>query len=182
MKKKLPNKQNSQSKKTEFDDMLERLSSKQLKKDIKAAAKSVGEEGDIFLKLSLHPVIEIAARASWAYRDWASIYPEKSRKLSPKMVQTLHKTTNGSVIRNLLGAVLDQGFPRSAASRLLEVCMDHFTRNGYAIAVYANILGVFAEIVKIHPEIKHEVLLLAERHPMNDQSGFIVRLRAVASA
>lgn len=182
MKKNLPHKENKQSKKTAFDDMLERLSSKQLKKDIKAAAKSVGEEGEIFLQLSLNPVIEIAARASWAYRDWAIIYPEKCRNLSPKLIQTINKTTNGSVIRNLLGAVLDQGFPKSAAAGLLEVCMDHFTRNGYAIAVYANILGVFAEIVKFHPEIKQEVLLLAERHPMNDQSGFIVRLRAVASA
>ena len=156
--------------------MLERLSSKQLKKDIKAAAKSVGEEGDIFLKLSLHPAIEIAARASWAYRDWAILYPEK------KVIQTLHKTTKGSVIRNLLGAFLDQGFPKSVYVRLLEVCMYHFTRNGYAIAVYANILGIFADIAKVHPEIKQEVLLLAERHPMNDQSGFIVRLRAVATA
>ena len=60
--------------------------------------------------------------------------------------------------------------------------MYHFTRNGYAIAVYANILGIFADIAKVHPEIKQEVLLLAERHPMNDQSGFIVRLRAVATA
>lgn len=182
MKKNLPNKQISQGKKTTIEEMLERLSSKQLKKDIKAAAKSVGEEGDIFLKLSLHPVIEIAARASWAYRDWAILYPEKSRKLSPKVIQTLHKTTNGSVIRNLLGAILDQGFPKSVSARLLEVCLDHFTRNGYAIAVYANILGIFADLAKFHPEIKKEVMLLADRHPMNDQSGFIVRLRAVASA
>lgn len=182
MKNKITTKQEVQGKNAAYDNLLERLSSKKLKKDIKAAAKSVGEDGALFLQLSLHSVPEIAARASWAYRDWAEIHPEKSRKLCPKVIQTIDKTTNGSVIRNLLGALLDQGFPKSVSARLLAVCLDHFTRNDYAIAVYANLLGIFAEIAKTHPEIKQEVMLLAERHPMNDQSGFIVRLRAVASA
>lgn len=182
MKNKIATKQAIAGKKVTYESLLERLSTKKLKKDIKAAAKSVGGDGALFLQLSLCPVAEIAARASWAYRDWAELYPDMSRKLCPKLIQTLQKTTNGSVIRNLLGAILDQGFPKSVSARLLAVCMDHFTRNDYAIAVYANLLGIFAEIAKTHPEIKQEVLLLAERHPMNDQSGFIVRLRAVASA
>jgi hypothetical protein len=49
------------------------------------------------------------------------------------------------------------------------------------VAVYANFMIALLPYIKIYPELKDELMLIAERNPMKDKCAFQLRLNSVLS-
>lgn len=163
-------------------DLYPVLSVKMLKKDVLRHAEAAGEKGPELLKWSLHPEIEIANRASWIFRTWADLHPETLDSLFLKIFKTVRDSENGSVIRNLTGIWVDHGYAPRYDSKILELGILLLNTSHYAIAAYANVLGMLKYACQRYPELKEEIRLTALRHPLSDESGYQKRLNDVMNA
>lgn len=164
------------------DIVHQRLSEKMMKKDVEALAEAVGNHGEILLKYSLHAETETANRASWVYRSWAETHTILLPSLFNQMISVLNQTENGSVIRNLTGVWVDHGYPSKQDSKILDLGFKVLKNTNYAIAVYANILGILAFPCSRYPELKEEIRLIALRQPLAGENGFRKRLTDLLNA
>ena len=164
------------------DYWFQALSGKMLKKDVERYAKAVGENASILLKWSLHPEFEIANRASWIFRTWADLHTDQLESSFNAIFKVIQKTTNGSVIRNLSGIWYDHSYPEKYDSKVIDLCLSILGNTNYAIAAYANLLGILKYPCKRYPELKEEVRLQAMRHPLAEETAFQKRLNEALKA
>ena len=158
------------------------LSKKMLKKDVEGYAGAIGKNGVEYLKWSLHPEEEVANRASWIFRTWADKHSDQLPGLFQELYDTIAASDNGSVIRNLTGVWVDHAYPSRYDGKITALGIQLLNTSDYAIAVYANVLGFLKFPCSRYPELKEEIRLISQRHPLAGENGFIKRLQDVMNA
>jgi hypothetical protein len=134
-----------------------------------------------YYKLSNLPDYEDADKASWIIRTYFQKTREVSLTDQRKIISLLNSTKNESVLRNILGIIVDFPFSQNIEEELVNTCFKILNERHHKVAVYANALQGLIPIVKKHPELREEIILIAESNPMKDKCVFQLRLKTILS-
>ena len=134
-----------------------------------------------YYKLSNLPDYEDADKASWIIRTYFQKTKKVSLKDQRKIISLLNSTKNVSVLRNVSGIIVDIPFSQKTEEELVNTCFKILSEPHHKVAVYANALQGLLPIVKKHPELKEEIILIAESNPMKDKCVFQLRVKTILS-
>jgi hypothetical protein len=134
-----------------------------------------------YYKLSNLPEYEDADKASWIIRTYFQKTKEISLTDQRKIIKLLNSTKNESVLRNISGIIVDIPFSQKIEEELVNTCFKILSERHHKVAVYANALQGLIPIVKKHPELKEEIILITESNPMKDKCVFQLRVKTILS-
>ncbi len=134
-----------------------------------------------YFKLSNLPDYEDADKSSWIIRTYFQKTREVSLTDQRKIISLLNSTKNESVLRNILGIIVDIPFSERIEEELVNTCFKILNEQHHNVAVYANALQGLIPIIKNHPELREDISLITESNPMKDKCVFQLRLKTVLS-
>ena len=134
-----------------------------------------------YFKLSNLPDYEDADKSSWIIRTYFQKTKEVSLTDQRKIISLLNSTKNESVLRNISGIIVDFPFSQKIEEELVNTCFKILNERHHKVAVYANALQGLIPIVKKHPELREEIILIAESNPMKDKCVFQLRVKTILS-
>ncbi len=113
-----------------------------------------------------------AARVTWVLRNWSAQNNELANNFTTKFMNILERSDNDSVLRNLSGIFIDNGFPTKLEGRLTHYCFRVLLENKRAIAVHANSLALLYQLHKKFPELDQEIKATIFDHPNRNKASF----------
>jgi hypothetical protein len=168
---------NNSKNKITISNLEELLSQAKSKQAIISIAHTCGDNGNPLLKLSLHGDANIAAKASWVFRTWAEMHPKEAKNSTEKVISVLQCSNLDPVLRNILGAVYDNGFPKKFEAIFIDICLGLILERNRAVAVHCNALGILIDLSKKHPALRIEVELALERSQIENTAAFSAQLK-----
>lgn len=160
-------------------DLIQRLELINSKAAITKLVQDFDNSGNDFkelLYLIKNKQIECIDKASWVARDFANIQTEIVIKYYKNVIEIITSNFSDPVKRNLTGLLVDIGIPEKYESVVLDMSVNLLLDYKIAVAVHANALKLLNILAKKHPELKHEINLIAERHPYKDRVSFFCNL------
>ena len=160
-------------------DLIQRLELINSKTAITKLAQDFDNSGNDFkelLYLIKNKQIECIDKASWVARDYANIQPAVTIKYYKTVIDIITYNFSDSIKRNLTGLLVDVGIPEKYESVVLDMSVNLLLDYKIAVAVHANALKLLNMLAKKHPELKHEINLITERHPYKDRVSFFCNL------
>jgi hypothetical protein len=134
-----------------------------------------------YFKLSNLSDYEDADKASWIIRTYFQKTKEISLSDQRKIISLLNSTKHESVLRNISGIMVDIPFSERLEEELVNTCFKILNEQYHNVAVYANALQGLIPIVKKHPELREEIILITESNPMKDKCVFQLRVKTILS-
>jgi hypothetical protein len=134
-----------------------------------------------YYKLSNLPDYEDADKAAWIIRTYFQKTKEVSLKDQRKTINLLNSAKQEAVLRNITGIIVDIPFSQKIEEELVNTCFKILNERHHQVAVYSNTLQGLIPIVKKHPELKEEIILIAESNPMKDKCAFQLRVKTILS-
>jgi hypothetical protein len=159
--------------------LIERLELINSKAAITKLVQDFDDNGNDFknlLKIIQEKEIESIDKASWLAREYANIKPEIATKYYSKIIEIVSSNCSDPVKRNLTGLLVDIGIPERYQSKVLDLSINILLDFKLAVAVHANALKLIKMLIKVHPDIKHEIDLITERHPYRNRVSFFCNL------
>jgi len=161
-----------------------KLANCRLKAQITELAKEIHSNQtllSVYYKLCSVKDFDDAEKAAWIIRSYFQQLKTVDSKNQKKIIYLLGKVYNQAVLRNLSGVMADTYFDKSYGEEVINLSFKVLSEDYHDVAVYANFMIALLPYIKLYPELKDELMLIAERNPMKDKCAFQLRLNSVLS-
>jgi len=143
----------------------------------------VGESEKRFkelLELFLYDSYRVSQRSAWV----VSFVAEKHPKLIQNNIQALvnrlfDEGLPVAVKRNVIRVLQFIHVPKNLQAKVMNLCFDFLSDPKETIAVRVFSMTVLANLAKVYPEIKNEIIQVIEAGSKNSSAGYKARQRKV---
>jgi len=113
----------------------------------------------------------ICQRAAWPVGDLGEKYPELLIPYLTKMIVNIKEPKHDAVIRNTIRTWQYMSIPEDYLGEIFELCFNYITDPKFPIAIRAFSMTVCANICKVVPELKEELILAIEEQLEHGSAG-----------
>ncbi|MBL7872384.1 MAG: HEAT repeat domain-containing protein [Cyclobacteriaceae bacterium] len=132
------------------------------------------------VKIFLTGPYRVTQRAAWPLSNCVELHPELVYPHLKRIILFLGKTDeHDAVKRNILRLLQFISIPKSLQGKTANLCFQFLGNTKEPIAIRVFAMTVLANLAKVNPELKNEIILIIEDQLPYGSAGFVSRGRKV---